>query len=1494
MSTRTTRRPGHPRVPARTRAAVLATTTVAALLGAALVPAAAHAVAPVGTQAAGTSATPDAVPGDAEPVTSPNGDVTAHVWLDASGVPTYELSYAGHPVLEPSSLGLTTSNAAYTAPFTLVDATTATRTGTWHDDFGTLSTVPDSYSELTVTLESSTGHLLAIVARAYDAGFGFRYVLGDAAGSSPFTISSEQSTFNLVDDATVLAHPNGHQQNTPTTTAATGLTAGMTYARPLTVLGDGYAATITESDQLDYTRMFLTPLDLATGTLVSRLDGTTGGVNLGTGWLSDTVSVDVSQHDFSTPWRTVVLGQDEGELLDHGYLVKSLAAPSAIADTSWITPGSQFRGTTLTTTGGKQAVDFAAARGIDYVLFDAGWYGPEGSSTNLFAPVANFDPATIGSYAKTKGVKIVLYVNYRALWSHYQAGTLDDWFQYASDNWNVGGIKFGFVPVGSQIATTTVYDWVSLAADAHLVVDIHDELLPTGVERTYPNLLTTEGVFGDEENPTATQDLTSLFTRGVVGPADHTWCFMLTRNTSRSFRYASTVVWSTGLQTLYWYDSGPTTVNPAPELWDNLPASWDETRTLEASVTDHATVARRSGDEWYVGAISAVNRTATIDLSFLTPGTVYRASTFEATAADQTNGLSSAQFLVDSTTVLDPQIAAAGGYALRLAPATPAQQAELPRYEQLDAAASALQARIDAIGTIDASNLIAKRTEVEAIRAGVDALPGDYAALVTNQAVLVAAEATIDTLVGSVTDMQNIRLLAGTTTFAREGTPADGNYLNAFDSNPTTYYDGRAGSFFGVHTSQPVVLAGIGYTGRATFESRMVGNVIEGSNDGTTWTKLYTITTVPKTNPASQSAVMTSPEARQPYTYFRYAVGSAQFGNVADLEFYTAPQLDYTVLDTLLAEASALHQDDYTAGWDALTDALVYARAAREGTYAESYVDITTSALRDAIAGLVLTPTRTTQDPTVVGDAVVGAALTATPGAWLPSIATTSVRWERDGTPVAGATAWSYTLTDADYGHVVAARITGTAGASTASATASAGTVTEHGAPSVAIDAPATAASGWYTTAPRITVTGTDDLSGVSGLEYRIDAGAWSTYTAPVLLSEGTTVVEARATDHAGNLSALVARTLKTDTLAPVSAATLDPVTRAITLTAADDTSGIDSLQYRLGDASAWTTATGTVPLGEAATTVTYRAVDVAGNAEAPHTLDVPSATAPLAASATAASSVPGTYGTATRVTARVLALTGTATGTVTVREGDVVLGTAALVAGRSDVLLPATLAVGTHHVTVEYSGDASLEASSDTADVVVAAATATLGTVTTTLTGAGKGVRPGRTVRATLPAGVPAGAVVTYQWRRDGKAITGARGASLRLGAADVGHDVHVVVSVTATGYHPATAASAARHVTKATATLTVTKTKVLKKKRVRVTVRIASTVRVTGKVTLLVGKSRKTLSKAATKKLSTTGKVTLTSKKLKPGRHAVQVRYAGSATVAKATSATTKARTR
>ncbi|MEW9517897.1 glycoside hydrolase family 97 protein [Streptomyces tubercidicus] len=615
----------------------------------------------------------------ADPLKLDRGSQKVRFWLGSDGTPRYEVDYKGKHVIENSRLGLIT----VTTPDVIADRMDYTRglkivgdpnagyrdhSGSWKDNFGSRSTVPDSYRELTVKLQAPDGFRFNIVFRAYDEGVAFKYVFPKSATVPKFKIGKEGSEFNLDRTANAYVSPNTSQQAAVVKKPVDQLNdKSATYARPMTVVGNGYAVGITEANQQDYARMMLKPVGATPGTTES---GTLQS------WLTENpVSVDRSSKDFASPWRTFVLGDNEGMVVERSHLIKTLSpAPDTVAnpnyaDTSWIQPGTVLRPMSLNTADCKNVIDAMVDRKIDYLGVDAGWYGKETlqDKNDTIKPEPGFDPKAIGDYAASKGKKVILYVNYRGLTSYYNSGKLDALFQQFSD-WNIDGVKFGFVPVGSQATTKMVYDWVKIAAKHKLVVDIHDEMLPTGVERTYPNLLTMEGVRGDEESPSAAVDIRTLFTRGVNGAADHTWTYMSAKSsTSKSFRYAGAVAFYSPLQFLYWYDTPAQINNPAPELWDNLPTTWDYTKFLEAKNEEYATVARKSGSEVWIGSLSAVSRTANISLkNILSAGVKYRAAIFEKDP--NADGVVKKEQVVDSSTVLKPVMTANSGYAVRLSP----------------------------------------------------------------------------------------------------------------------------------------------------------------------------------------------------------------------------------------------------------------------------------------------------------------------------------------------------------------------------------------------------------------------------------------------------------------------------------------------------------------------------------------------------------------------------------------------------------------------------------------------------------------------------------------------------------------------------------------------------------------------------------------------------------------------------------------------------------
>jgi alpha-glucosidase len=191
--------------------------------------------------------------------------------------------------------------------------------------------------------------------------------------------------------------------------------------------------------------------------------------------------------------------------------------------------------------------------------------------------------------------------------------------------WGVAGIKFGFVWEGRQSDNRFIVDLIRACGEHGLLVNLHDNLRPAGLERTYPNYVALEGVRGNEQFPTARHNVTLPFTRAVAGPIDYTICYAHERNqTTNAHQLAMAAVYYNPLTFLYWYDTPAKYAGkPWPELawFDDCPTVWDETRALAGRVGEYVVVARRHGDRWFLGAMTnETPRVLKIPLSFLGKG----------------------------------------------------------------------------------------------------------------------------------------------------------------------------------------------------------------------------------------------------------------------------------------------------------------------------------------------------------------------------------------------------------------------------------------------------------------------------------------------------------------------------------------------------------------------------------------------------------------------------------------------------------------------------------------------------------------------------------------------------------------------------------------------------------------------------------------------------------------------------------------------------------
>ena len=283
-------------------------------------------------------------------------------------------------------------------------------------------------------------------------------------------------------------------------------------------------------------------------------------------------------------------------------------------------------------------------------------------------------------YAKEKRVGVFLYVNQRAL-----VKQLDSLLPLY-EKWGIAGLKFGFVHVGSHRWTVWLHDAVKKCAKYHLMVDIHDEYRPTGFSRTFPNLLTQEGVRGNEEMPDANNNTILPFTRFLCGPADYTICYYHrpelkprlaeTQNarvlkTTSAHQIALSVVYYSPLQVMYWYDK-PEDSQDEPELefFDHVPTVWDDTHVLDGEIGKFITVARKHNNEWFVGGITNNDaRDLKLNCSFLEPGKKYKATIYyDDPSSPVRTKVSMKELTVDSSTVLVIHLLASGGQAIWIRP----------------------------------------------------------------------------------------------------------------------------------------------------------------------------------------------------------------------------------------------------------------------------------------------------------------------------------------------------------------------------------------------------------------------------------------------------------------------------------------------------------------------------------------------------------------------------------------------------------------------------------------------------------------------------------------------------------------------------------------------------------------------------------------------------------------------------------------------------------
>lgn len=580
---------------------------------------------------------------------------------------TYSVRVDGKDVILPSRAGLHLDNRVWEMALgkrdlvqpdcwmdmLVVDSVTyaAPVDSVWHPLYGERSTVRDRFNGATLHMsrKDKSKYRLDVLVRAYDEGIAFRYF---------FPEHPDAIFHKVTEDLTDYSFPEG----------SNAWSEQWAQAR----FDVGPVDSINRPVERALT------LELPSGQWVALLDADVDDWCL-TKYIarkdkpSTLTSVMYSPVDVvtyaATPWKIIMTADSPAELLQNNDIVLNLN-PASKGDFSWVKPGKIMR-SKIATDAGLATIDFCAAHNIDYMLYDWQWYMPctshDGDATKV---VPHVDMQKVIDYGKEKGVGVWLYVNQHALMKQ-----MDELFPILKQ-WGVAGVKSGFVQYASHRWSTWLHEMVAKAAKNGLMMNIHDEYRPSGYSRTYPNLLTQEGICGNEEFPDATHNTTLPFTRMLNGAADYTICYYDKRlRNTHAHQLAASLVFYSPLQTIFWYDN-PSLYQGEKEIkwFEDLATVFDDTKVLDGYPGKGITIARRKGDIWWAAALANnEGGDATFDLSrFLTPGKRYVAEIYsdeKEVKKKSRTGVAVTQKKVKSSDKLKFDIPAKGGVAIRFYPA---------------------------------------------------------------------------------------------------------------------------------------------------------------------------------------------------------------------------------------------------------------------------------------------------------------------------------------------------------------------------------------------------------------------------------------------------------------------------------------------------------------------------------------------------------------------------------------------------------------------------------------------------------------------------------------------------------------------------------------------------------------------------------------------------------------------------------------------------------
>jgi len=576
-----------------------------------------------------------------------------------SGELEYAISYRNQEIIRPSGFELDFKHMdPIRSNLKITGLRNETVNVTWDRVWGKRKTVSDRYNQLLIELKETVkpGRLINLYFRLYNDGVAFRYELPVQKGMDTIVLTNEKIAFSFTDNHTVWAtywNTFHLSQEVEFTKSKLGdIKPGNIIGTPFLVNADNAWVALLEANITNWACSGLTADPGRPNSVVSRPS-----------WLSDDTTVVVrTAGQRLSPWKVLMIGEQPGDLIESDML-QNLNEPCALEDVSWIRPGvsswdwwwcgsyapdAGFKLGSNTETM-KYFIDFAAEMGWQYQLVDWHWYGPPfkaDGSFNLDADITVMNPdidiPELVAYAGEKNVRLILWL----LWPNVDKQMEEAFTLY--EKWGVAGIKIDFMDRNDQEMVDFYHRVAETAARHRLVVDFHGAFVPDGFSRTYPNLITREGVLGNEYNKwsnriTPEHCLTLPFTRMLAGEMDFTPGGFLNDRPdqfkvvggdspsphvmgTRCFQLAMMVVYESAFQV---FCESPYNIRgqPGSDFLKGIPATWDETRVLEGMPGEYVVIARKSGHTWYIGGMSRDKRNVVINTDFL-DDTDYRAVTW--------------------------------------------------------------------------------------------------------------------------------------------------------------------------------------------------------------------------------------------------------------------------------------------------------------------------------------------------------------------------------------------------------------------------------------------------------------------------------------------------------------------------------------------------------------------------------------------------------------------------------------------------------------------------------------------------------------------------------------------------------------------------------------------------------------------------------------------------------------------------------------------------